>query len=323
MRKIIITLVGAMAMVFAANAQQFTNGDFESWTGSKPNGWKGLEMSVPILGNMEVAPGSVAKSTDSHNGSAALKLQPKGINPTLGALLGALVGEDAAAMLNAMKIPAFITNGTIDVMGLVGLLAGGIDSLDITALADYITDGLTINAMPSSIDGYLNFTTGSATDQYIIVGICFADVAGTRTPVGIAMYSPDITAKANYSSFSAPMAPIADVTPNELVFIAVVLSGDNTSEPVLLLDDLTIQYGGAGLSDVANVTNDVYPNPSTGNFTINCQNGSSVTILNMLGQEVLAIDNYKGTSINLDNKGMYFVKIGNGSKQITKKIIVK
>ena len=323
MKRIIITLIGTMAIFFAANAQQFTNGGFEAWTGSKPDGWKGLEISVPLFGSLEVAPGSIASSNESHGGSFALKLQPKGINSMLGAVIGQFVDENTAAMLNNMKIPAFITNGTIDIMGLMGLIADGFEDLDITQLANSITNGLPISEMPQSIEGFLNFTKEDVYDEFIIAGLCFAEIDGVRTLVGVANYFSDMTTGPGYSGFVAPMAPISDATPNELILIAVSLPGSETSEPTLLLDDLFIRYEGAGLTNVSVSANEVYPNPSTGIFTVNCKSGSSIAVLNMLGQEVFSVENYKGTPINIDKKGMYFVKIGNGKDQITKKVIVK
>ena len=69
----------------------------------------------------------------------------------------------------------------------------------------------------------------------------------------------------------------------------------------------------------------VFPNPSTGIFTIKNDNISSpinFEVYNMLGEMILQKQN--STEIDLSNavKGIYFVKITIGTKNYTEKIVV-
>ncbi|MDR1846507.1 MAG: T9SS type A sorting domain-containing protein [Bacteroidales bacterium] len=324
MKKIFITLVGALAITFAANAQNFQNNGFETWSGNTPANWNGL-----TLLSMEVAPGSIAKSTDAHSGSYALKLQPANFSSTLLALLqlSGAVPDSILTMLQAVKLPGFVTNGTIDAMGLLTLLAdldmSNPDPALLAQLAQYITDGVAITSMPTSVNGYAKFTPAVSTDNAQVIALCMSGTGDSRTVVGLGTYSAT-SATNGYQAFTAQIAPLSDVTPTDLVLIAVSLSGDNSSTPVMLLDDLSINFGN-GLDNVT-MSNEVgiYPNPSNGNFSVNCANGVTLVVTNMLGQEVVTLNNYRsGSPINIAKKGIYFVRIDDGNNRITKKVVVK
>ena len=72
-------------------------------------------------------------------------------------------------------------------------------------------------------------------------------------------------------------------------------------------------------------TNDIYPNPTTGSFTIELAEESNVSIFNALGQAVRRLDNVSGNQqIDLSNapKGLYYVRIQSGSNIETTKLIV-
>ena len=70
----------------------------------------------------------------------------------------------------------------------------------------------------------------------------------------------------------------------------------------------------------------LYPNPSNGSFTIELTEESSVSIFNVLGQQMMRLDKVTGNQeIHLDNapKGLYFVRIQNGNTLETKKLVVE
>ncbi|MDR1006392.1 MAG: T9SS type A sorting domain-containing protein [Bacteroidales bacterium] len=325
MKKVIITLLGAFAMIFSVNAQNFQNNGFENWSNNTtPSNWNGLKFM-----NYELAPGSISRTNDAHGGDYAVKLQPKDVNQTASSFISEL-----APMLDTMKVPGFITNGNIDILALIQMIpslsnAGSLDPNALMALGNCLTGGLALPAdqTVAGISGYINYTEASAGDMFAIVGLFYAGTDTNRQVVAIAPYlslSQSVT-QGSYQQFNAPIMPIGTENPTEAIFIAVVISSTSTGEPSLLLDDVSIDYTTNSLSNLAK-TNDIaiYPNPSTGNFTVNCDNGSALKVCNMLGQEVLAIDNYQsGSSISIDKKGMYFVNVSKGGKQITKKLIVK
>ena len=68
----------------------------------------------------------------------------------------------------------------------------------------------------------------------------------------------------------------------------------------------------------------IYPNPSNGTFSIEVNEMCKLEILNVIGKTILTQDIYEGTnSININNAGIYFVKVNNGSKTISYKIVVE
>jgi len=72
----------------------------------------------------------------------------------------------------------------------------------------------------------------------------------------------------------------------------------------------------------------IYPNPTTGKFTIELQNPyqtMSLQIYNVLGEKVIQHKNINEIDIDLSNspKGIYFVKVYDGTKIYTQKIVVQ
>ena len=70
----------------------------------------------------------------------------------------------------------------------------------------------------------------------------------------------------------------------------------------------------------------LYPNPTTGSFTLELVEESNISIYNMLGQQIMQLGKVSGIHrLDLGNapKGMYFIQIQNGSQTEVKKIIVE
>jgi len=86
-----------------------------------------------------------------------------------------------------------------------------------------------------------------------------------------------------------------------------------------------------GINEIAGENGiNIYPNPAKGEFTITLNAAllnAQVVIFNVLGENVFEINisNELKTEINLKNisAGMYFVKVSDGEKQYTKKLIVE
>jgi hypothetical protein len=73
------------------------------------------------------------------------------------------------------------------------------------------------------------------------------------------------------------------------------------------------------------MANAIYPNPTTGNFTIELAEESNVVIYNTLGQAVRRLGNVSGNQqIDLSNapKGLYYVRIQSGNNVETQKLII-
>ena len=70
----------------------------------------------------------------------------------------------------------------------------------------------------------------------------------------------------------------------------------------------------------------LYPNPTTGSFTLDLEEESNVNIYNMFGQMVMTLNHVSGTqSIDLGNapKGLYFVQIADENNTEIKKVTIE
>ena len=78
--------------------------------------------------------------------------------------------------------------------------------------------------------------------------------------------------------------------------------------------------------EVSKKENALYPNPTTGTFTIDLIEESDVSIYNILGQSVMHLEKVSGNQqIHMENapKGLYFVRIHSDSQNEVKKLIVE
>ena len=70
--------------------------------------------------------------------------------------------------------------------------------------------------------------------------------------------------------------------------------------------------------------NHIYPNPTNGTFTIALAEESSVSVYNVLGQNLLNLNKASGMQqLQLNESGVYFVRISNGNGVEVKKLIVE
>ena len=70
--------------------------------------------------------------------------------------------------------------------------------------------------------------------------------------------------------------------------------------------------------------NAIYPNPTSGSFTIALDEESNLSIFNMLGQNVMSLNKVSGVQqLHLDEAGIYFVQISNKNGNEVKKLVVE
>jgi len=70
--------------------------------------------------------------------------------------------------------------------------------------------------------------------------------------------------------------------------------------------------------------NAIYPNPTSGSFTVALDEESNVSIFNMLGQNVMSLNKVSGIQqLHLDEAGIYFVQISNANGVEVKKLVVE
>ncbi len=309
--KKISTLLVALIATCSLGAQQFFNSDFESWNGNNPIGWN----TINFMGQNLC---SVAKSTDSHSGEAAIAVAPAMLPASIAAMLGS----------ESFAIPGVLTNGTIDFMALMEFFSNmDLENTEaiLSMLNSVIRDGFTVNQAPTSVSGYYKINEAEgAISTFMTLAVAFGEVNGERTPLGMGMFTNEEYMKTEgYAPFTMEMEYMeVNAEVNELVFVAVMGAEEfATTFSTLLLDDISIQYA-SGLEDLAFSANQIslYPNPTTGDFSLNAPIGSSISITNALGQTIKTIDAYNGEQISLSESGIYFVSIDN---KAVRKLIVK
>lgn len=309
MKRVSLFLVAAMAFC-TTYAQQFTNGNFESWSGNSPQGWNSL-------GYMGFNLCDINKSSDANGGNTAVRIAPK----PLPSVIAAMVGAD-------MVVPGFLTNATVNMQAIIDLFTSGGDEDTVFSpevIMSLLQGGLSLNEQPTSISGYYKFDQKDAeNDMFFLQALLVASEGDQKQIVGMSTFTsdPEMMKSEGYASFTMELVKLSETPATELIFIALV-SGDenNTTADLssLLLDDLTINYN-TGLEKL-DLTSQIamYPNPCSGDFRLNAPAGSSVRITDALGRSVKNIESYDNGTISLENKGIYFVNIDN--KQVGKLIV--
>ena len=108
------------------------------------------------------------------------------------------------------------------------------------------------------------------------------------------------------------------------------LAVDSSGKPlglILSTDTLTItKYTGINPLSVNNNQVSIYPNPSSGAFTItSSQPIDEVRVTNILGQTILYNNKTSPTpqfTFKLSEEGMYFVTVTSGNNTVTQKLVV-
>lgn len=309
MKRVSLFLIAAMAFC-TTYAQQFTNGNFESWSGNSPQGWNSL-------GYMGFNLCDISKSSDSHSGNAAVKIAPK----PLPSIIAGMVGVD-------MVVPGFLTNATINMEAVINLFTNNGDEDTVFSpevIMNLLHDGLRLNEQPSSISGYYKFNQKDAeNDMFFLEALLVASEGDQKQIVGMGIFTndPEMMKSEGYASFTMELNKLSETPATELIFLALVgTDEENTAANMasLLLDDLTINYN-VGLEKLDLTSRlAIYPNPCSGDFRLNAPAGSSVRITDALGRSVKNIESYDNGTISLENKGIYFVNIDN--KQVGKLIV--
>jgi hypothetical protein len=134
---------------------------------------------------------------------------------------------------------------------------------------------------------------------------------------------------ADLHTYSFDLAPFTNES--NVIFRFKFLADDQTNEEGALIDDLVIT-GVLGVNDIDEIKGlSIYPNPSSGNFSINWNQGSdfSISVFDLTGKLLLQEkrDTNSMRRFDLDmskfGKGIYFAKIKIDEKQSTRKLILK
>ena len=121
-------------------------------------------------------------------------------------------------------------------------------------------------------------------------------------------------------NFLIHLAPVAVIAKGEILNTVVVVESDGGNQQFMISVDENL----VSVSEISAETQ-LYPNPTTGQFTVEGLNMAKVEVYNLVGQKVYEA---QGKTITIDaanwNKGIYLVNITsqNGAVE-TKKLVVK
>ncbi|NTW32794.1 MAG: T9SS type A sorting domain-containing protein [Bacteroidetes bacterium] len=303
MKKKNIFLIFAFAYCIGlkADAQtQPTNAGFENWEAigsfENPLGWS----SFNNFYNYGV-PEMSFDTSDSHSGSHALRL----ISVTA-------------------TVPPPLGTNTLDTLAGFVFLGG----------FDLNNSGIPYTDRPISVQAFVKGTIISGSNAMIIATLSkWNTVTHVSDQVGMAVCN--ITSSiANYTQISSTFNYSLTSIPNTLSIM--IMAGDVGSGGFILpgneifVDDISFTFS-ASISDNNQNKNNIYifPNPASDKITVNTSEKiNTIEIYNIVGEKVYSLNNFKqqkSNEINLSgiNTGIYFVKIFNGEKYFTKKIIIQ
>ena len=105
------------------------------------------------------------------------------------------------------------------------------------------------------------------------------------------------------------------------VYVDTLMNSTNCDSVVTL--NLTVNQGGVGINELSLLNITLYPNPTTGVFTLNgeIENIFTISVFDMMGKEILTELNTNTIDMSNQDAGIYFVEIKSGDrKQIVKMI---
>ncbi|MFA6125787.1 MAG: T9SS type A sorting domain-containing protein [Bacteroidales bacterium] len=285
---------------FLNSSEQYPNGDFENWTavnsGENPESWSSYNNFI-INGIPEMS----FKTTDAHSGVFGLRL----------------------ISLTAVVPPPFGTGVTDTLAGYVFLGASNMDN-----------PGISFTDRPISMQAFVKGTIFTGSEAYIMATLRkWNNTTHVRDEVAFTMYStgssiPDYTQISTAFNYSMPDTP--DTL--EIVVMAGNLGPGGIIMPgnEFFIDDISFTFP-VGIDETIKDSKhsiNIFPNPTSGKVTVSSSEKINVIELyNLLGEKVFMISNFNQITTNeLDfsdfQKGIYFMRICNGAKIYTEKVVI-
>jgi bacillolysin len=141
------------------------------------------------------------------------------------------------------------------------------------------------------------------------------------------------TGTSGWQQATINMTYVSALTPDTMWVLISSSSLDKNPKAgsILWLDDASVTLP-TGVNELVSAENDIeiFPNPSNGIFTIRSQTNNEeqyVEVYNMLGAKIHSSAKSKLSAYTVDlsnqSKGIYFVKVYQGEKCTTRKIVVQ
>ena len=330
-----ITLIFALLSAFVAvNAQNsIINGSFENWATSsilaqeQPNDWTAAlvgNVTQEVFGYQVPIPVNTyfgSKTTESHSGNYALKLQAN----TVG-----ISGTDYSFMMPGLLQYGHAEGFSIplsSILDIVNMISNqdtsgmsDIDWTSFTSLMNILSPGLPCTSTPTHLNLWVKYLPEGDDSLWLI-----AYTKSNGIPVSYAQLETGAT-MTDYTQLTATFE-----NPNTACdsLCIILLSGGfgTDANTVLYIDDVSIDYeDGIEVFNQPQLT--IYPNPATDLLTIDTKSNEvyDYQLTDLAGKMIIASSSEQGvTTLSVHNltPGLYLLRVSQNNHQVIRKVIVR
>lgn len=343
MKRFLFSLVAAFLMLqLSAQQPNISNPGFEQWSGTTPTGWttsiSGAITGVPIVGSFPISLNFGAKSTDSHSGSYALKLQTKSLNlsllgiPTISVPGIAQLGTAGSFSISIETIQELMSiDSTTDMSDLINNL----DLEELSTFTNIFSRGEPFTVVPSAMKVWVKYLppVGETDTMLVLLGaykqgqtslLLMGDMPDTYGYYAVTERLED------YTQLTVPISyDEEDLTCDSLVIVFVSSSFTNAKSTELYIDDISFEYDYLSVNSSERIQMSMYPNPAKDYMVINPANQSEaydIMVYDMNGKQLKSVEKLTGdTRLSISDlaAGTYFLKLKQSGSELVRKFVVE
>lgn len=319
MKKLLPLLAGSVLVFFSLASQaQLINPGFETWsadilvpsamnpnTGNASTGWWDYNFFNSSYAGS--SPISVTRCTDTvHSGNYSVRLESVVYTPA------------SWNIYKSWGIP-FIGHEYNDTLGI--LYNGYVDEMNIVFLP-----GFPFTQKISQFSFFYQYQPNGPDTAECRVALLNAGnvVAGGTFATSTA------TGSSGWQQAVITLDYWSNLTPDTMLVLFSAASLDTKPQPgsILWIDDVSVTLPSGTVQGLQGFSeNTIFPNPSTGIFSIrqqkSAEKGTTVEVYTILGEKVLSASGKSSFDLSGYPKGMYFVKLNRAGSIHTEKIIVR
>lgn len=343
MKRILFSLVAAFLMLqLSAQQPNISNPGFEQWAGTTPVGWttsiSGAITGVPIVGSFPISFNFGSKTTDSHSGSYALKLQSKSLNLTLlgipeitvpGIAQLGTAGSFSVSMETIQELMSI--DSTTDISDIIDNL----DMDELSSFANIFSRGEPFTMVPTAMKVWVKYlpAAGESDTMMVLLGaykegqtsmLLMGDIPETYG------YYAVTERLENYTQLTVPVSyNEEDLTCDSLVIVFVSSSFTDAKNTELYIDDISFEYDYLSVNSTERIQMNMYPNPTTDYMVISPANQSEsydIMVYDMNGKQLKSVEQLTGDtrlSVNDLAAGTYFLKLKQSGSELVRKFVVE
>ena len=326
----------------SAQQPNISNPGFEQWSGTTPTGWttsiSGAITGVPIVGSFPISLNFGAKSTDSHSGSYALKLQTKSLNlsllgiPTISVPGIAQLGTAGSFSISIETIQELMSiDSTTDMSDIISNL----DLEELSTFTNIFSRGEPFTVVPSAMKVWVKYLppVGETDTMLVLLGaykqgqtslLLMGDMPDTYGYYAVTERLED------YTQLTVPVSfDEEDLTCDSLVIVFVSSSFTNAKSTELYIDDISFEYDYLSVNSSERIQMSMYPNPAKDYMVINPANQSEaydIMVYDMNGKQLKSVEKLTGdTRLSISDlaAGTYFLKLKQSGSELVRKFVVE